>query len=398
MPHSRISPDDLARLFEAVGGLGAELDLRGVLQRIVQTAKDLVDARYAALGVLDEEGRHLSEFLYVGVDPDTAEEIGELPSGRGILGLLIVDPKPIRLEEISEHPESYGFPPGHPVMHRFLGVPIRIRGEVFGNLYLCDKKNGEPFDEVDERLVTGLAAAAAIAIENARLHAQTSRALMVADRERIARNLHDTVIQKLFGVGLSLQGALMRLSDQNPDMGGARSALERAVDELDETIQLIRSTIFDLQSDPGEIGVRRALFDLVEEAASALPRRPTVRFDGPVESVVDDETLEHLLAVTREAVTNVVKHSESLTVDVRLSTDGKRIELRVTDRGRGIPDPPPAGGLGLGNMRARAEELGGSLRILRPADGGTCIVWTVPVREARAGKGPHGSEKSSQRA
>src|SRR5688572_3741364 len=140
-----------------------------MLRRITQAAVELVDARYGALGVVDEHGTRLSQFITVGIDDDGRRAIGHLPEGHGILGLLIVDAKPLRLTDLREHPDSFGFPDNHPPMHSFLGVPIRVRDEVFGNLYLTDKHGANTFSDLDEELVVALAAAAGVAIENARL-------------------------------------------------------------------------------------------------------------------------------------------------------------------------------------------------------------------------------------
>ncbi|MFJ5833693.1 GAF domain-containing protein [Streptomyces sp. NPDC093089] len=161
--------DRLNGLLEAVMSVGRELDLPHVLHGIVEAAVSLVDAEYGALGVIGDD-RRLSEFVPVGIDDALRGRIGALPSGHGILGELIRNPKPLRLPELSEHPASYGFPPHHPPMHTFLGVPIRVRDEVFGNLYLTEKRGGADFDSEDEAVVTTLAVAAGIAIENARLY------------------------------------------------------------------------------------------------------------------------------------------------------------------------------------------------------------------------------------
>jgi signal transduction histidine kinase len=165
----------LGQLLDAVLTIGSELDLSSVLLRIVKAAVELVGARYGALGVLDESGTGLSEFITVGVDADTKRSIGPLPKGLGLLGALITDARPLRLADLREHPQRSGFPPNHPPMVSFLGVPIRVRQEVFGNLYLTDKQGGEVFTDVDEELVLGLATAAGVAIENARLFEQVRR-------------------------------------------------------------------------------------------------------------------------------------------------------------------------------------------------------------------------------
>src|SRR4051794_22322362 len=173
MPFRHIDdPALLKRLLGAVLAMEEELDLEATLRRIVEEATSLVDARYGALGVLDADGRGLAAFITVGLEPEERAAIGPLPQGHGILGLLILEPHPIRLPDLREHPDSYGFPPNHPDMTSFLGVPIHIRGEVFGNLYLTDKRGAPEFSEEDERLVTAMAAAAGIAVDNARLHAR----------------------------------------------------------------------------------------------------------------------------------------------------------------------------------------------------------------------------------
>jgi len=167
--------DDIERgLFSAVVAVAAGLELPATLRRIVQAATDLVDARYGALGVLDGDG-NVVDFVHVGISPEVTEEIGQLPQGRGILGLLTEHPVPIRLENLADHPKAAGFPAGHPPMGSFLGVPVRVRGEVFGNLYLTEKRDGRSFTSDDERTVMALAAAAAVAIENSRLYERSRR-------------------------------------------------------------------------------------------------------------------------------------------------------------------------------------------------------------------------------
>ena len=219
----------LRELLDAVLALGSDLDPLTMLRRIVEAAVELVDARYGALGVLDDTGTRLAQFITVGIDDDMHALIGDLPEGHGILGSLIVDAKPLRLPDLREHPDSFGFPAHHPTMRSFLGVPVRVRHEVFGNLYLTDKTTAEAFTDVDEELVVALAAAAGIAIENARLHSRVQAFALVEDRERIAQDLHDTVIQRLFATGLSLQRTA-RLVQSDPDAavsshrgGGGRS-------------------------------------------------------------------------------------------------------------------------------------------------------------------------------
>jgi signal transduction histidine kinase len=166
--------DRVHALLEAVVAVGSNLQLEAVLRRIVEAAVTLVDAEYGALGVIDEDGR-MADFIPVGLDEDAITQIDHWPEGRGLLGLLISDPRPLRLADIASHPRSSGFPDGHPAMKTFLGVPLRIRDEVYGNLYLTEKRGGAAFDEEDEILVTALSAAAGVAIENARLFEEAHR-------------------------------------------------------------------------------------------------------------------------------------------------------------------------------------------------------------------------------
>jgi signal transduction histidine kinase len=180
----------LARLIEAGRGLLSELDLDTVLDRLLETAADVTGARYVALGILSEDRSELARFLTRGIDEDTHRVIGDLPRGRGLLGVLIDDPRPLRLEDVGDHPRSYGFPPGHPPMRTFLGVPIRIRGEAWGNLYLTEKADGEPFSLEDEEAVGVLADWAAIAIGNARLYRDV--AARREELERAVRGLQAT--------------------------------------------------------------------------------------------------------------------------------------------------------------------------------------------------------------
>jgi signal transduction histidine kinase len=371
-------PRSLRRLLDAVMAIGTGLDLPAMLQRIVEAATHLADARYGALGVLDPSRTMLSEFITVGLDDDTRARIGELPKGHGILGLLIADSRPLRLPDLREHPESFGFPPGHPEMRSFLGVPVMVRGEVFGNLYLTDKQSDEVFSDVDEELVVALSAAAGVAIDNARLHSRVRDLALLEDRERIAMDLHDTVIQQLFAVGLSLQGLLRLLGDSD-----ATPRVQAAVDDLDATIKQIRSTIFALDAPvraTGE-GVRFRVLALVAEMKDVLGLNPRVRFEGPVDTFVDDRIADELLSVLREALSNVARHAKASRVDVNVLVAGDTVTVQVDDDGIGPDgaDQGHVGGLGLRNLRVRAQRLGGSFALEPRSSGGASAVWSVPL-------------------
>lgn len=369
-----VDPKDLQHLLDAIVTVGSELDLPVVLRRLVEAATTLVHARYGALGVLDEAGTGLAEFLTVGLDDDQIARIGDHPRGEGLLGRLIVDPRPLRLPDLAAHPDSYGFPPGHPPMQPFLGVPIRVRGEVFGNLYLTEKEGDGGFTAVDEELAMGLAAAAGVAVENARLHARVGEFRVVEDRERIARELHDTVIQRLFATGLALQGTAARTTDVE-----LADRLQRAVDDLDDTVRHIRTTIFELQRQriPGR-SVRQEILDLVHETADPAGLDPEVRFAGPIDLTLPDAVADQVMAVVREALTNVVRHAGAQRVTVAVTVDDE-LRLEVVDDGIGLPSVPRPDGHGLANLRARAERLGGTMVAGDAAGGGTALVWQVPL-------------------
>lgn len=370
-------PRRLRKLVDALVSIGSELSLPTVLKRIVESAVEVVDARYGALGVLDEAGHGLAEFITVGVTDDQIAEIGPLPQGHGILGLLILEPTPLRLADLSAHVDSYGFPPGHPEMRSFLGVPIRIREQVYGNLYLTEKQGGPEFSEEDESLAVALAGAAAVAIDNARLYARVGDLAMVTDRERIAADLHDTVIQRLFATGLALEGTIGRAP---PDLV---ERLESAVGDLDETIRQIRSSIFALQRPrlPGQ-GVRDAIHALATESAASLGFQPVLRLDGPLDVVVDSDVAGQLLMTLREALSNVVRHARAGHVQVNIAATDDDVVAEVIDDGVGPTVTERQGGQGLNNMRGRAIALGGSFTI-DPAPGrGTRVVWRVPLKRS----------------
>ncbi len=368
-------PASLRRLLDAVLAIGSDLDLPVTLRRIVEAAASLVDARYAALGVLDPSGSWLSEFITVGIDDDTYGLIGELPKGHGILGLLIADPRPLRLPDLREHPDSYGFPPHHPPMRSFLGVPILVRGEVFGNLYLTDKRSAEVFSDIDEELTVALAAAAGAAIDNARLYARVRDVTLVEDRERIAMDLHDTVIQQLFATGLSLQSTVRLVHD--PD---AAQRIQAAIDDLDSTIRQIRSTIFAIgPGGPALASVRERVLAIVSEAMRALGTEPSVEFRGPVDAALTDAETEELVAALREALTNVARHARATEVRVEVVAHDHEIVLRVEDNGVGPATPSPiTGGRGLANLAARAERLGGTFQLRPGRTSGSSAEWRIP--------------------
>ena len=365
----------LLRLLDAVIAIGSEQTLADALRRITETAADLVDAKYAALGVLDASGSRLAEFITVGLDEEETLRIGERPEGHGILGLLILDPKPLRLPDLHAHPDSFGFPPGHPPMTSFLGVPIRLHGVVYGNLYLTDKTDGQVFTDVDQELTVGLAAAAGLEIENARLHEQARIAGLLEERERIARDLHDDVIQRLFATGLSLQAAAQIVTEP-----AAVERITRAIDDLDVSIRQVRSTIFELHQRWSVLHSLRAdIVSVCNESAKTLGFQPSCDLAGAIDSAVDEPTGAHVLLCLREALSNVARHADASRVAVTVAVEDGCLTLRVSDDGVGYRPTVGQTSSGLDNMRVRAESLGGVFSIEALPDRGTVTTWIVPI-------------------
>ncbi len=362
----------LEQLMQAVVTVARELELSSVLRRIVQAARELATARYAALGVLGERGG-LSEFLVEGIDEEAARSIPLWPEGKGVLGVLILDPRPLRLANVSNHPDSAGFPPNHPSMTSFLGVPIRVRDRVFGNLYLTEKQNAPEFTAADEELMVALAAVAGVAIENAQLHDRLAELAVLEDRERIAGDLHDTVIQRLFATGMALQAA-EHLSDSDE----ITSRLNAAVDDLDATIRDIRSTIFalDVRCASGA-GLRSRIVSLVSESTGALGFEPKLRMEGALDAASDECVGGHVLAVVREALANVARHAQATSAEVGISA-GSVLTITVADDGVG-PGPRRPGGRGLSSLESRARSQGGTCTFRPREGGGSLLTWCVPI-------------------
>jgi signal transduction histidine kinase len=301
--------------------------------------------------------------------------IGPRPEGHGILGLLILDPRPLRLPDLHAHPDSFGFPPGHPPMSSFLGVPIRLRGVVYGNLYLTDKADEQVFTDVDQELAVGLAAAAGLAIENARLHDQARAAGLLDERERIARDLHDDVIQRLFATGLSLQAVAEMVTEPQ-----AAERIMRSVDDLNVSIRHVRATIFELHERwSGRTNLRSDILAICDESAASLGFKPSCDIDGPIDSAVVEPTRGHLLLCLREALSNVARHAQATSAQVTIGVRHGRLVLSVEDDGVGYRPLPGQRSSGLDNMHARADAVGGRFSIVARPSGGTIATWQAPI-------------------
>ena len=248
----------------------------------------------------------------------------------------------------------------------------------FGTLFVGRTTGAPPFTDSDVDMVRSFAAQASVALESARQRQQLVRLSLLEDQERIARDLHDTVIQRVFAVGLSLQGVGRLLGDET-----ARARIAAAIDDLDATIRQIRTVIFDVTSGPSASApeLRPQLLGVAREASRALGFEPAVTFRGPVDTVIDAEMAAHALATVRESLSNVARHARATRVDIALSASLQTLTVQVIDDGVGLPpDADRKGGNGLRNMRNRAEGLGGSFQLTSgPNDRGTVVEWTLPL-------------------
>jgi signal transduction histidine kinase len=370
------SSERLAALDAATRGIASVLELDAVLLLIVEGVRDLVRARYAALGIVDSVGV-IERFVTVGINADDREKIGHLPRGHGLLGLIIREGRAYRIPEISDHPDSSGFPPHHPPMHSFLGVPIKVKGTSVGNLYLTDKVDAAEFSEDDQSLVEMFALHAGIAIENARLHEQVQRLAIVEERERIAKDLHDGVIQSIYAVGLSLEDLPEVLEENTAE---AHERIDRAIDALHMTIRDIRNFIMGLRP---ELLDQHDLVGSLQALAEEVRLNSMVEVETSIDAAAAASLPEHARApvfhITREALSNVVRHSQATRASVVLRREGATVRLEINDNGAGF-DPAEereSTHQGLTNMAGRAGRHGGNLRVESAAGAGTRIIVTL---------------------
>ncbi len=396
------------RRFETLLSAGVAIftkhSLERVLQQIVDSAREVVGARYAALGVLGPDRQSLSQFVTSGLSEVERERIGELPRGRGLLGLVIREPKPIRSADINRHPKRYGFPPNHPPMKSFLGVPIRSRGEVFGNLYLTEKIGAKEFDVEDEAIAVLLAASTAVAIENARLHEASQDLLgqvriMQRQRDLFFAMMNHELRNALTGV----YGRAERLVK-----GKSAEAIAQAGREVyegaDRTITLLNNFLDLTRLDAGKVrpvwrevdvpnSVHRALTGVrpaAEAKGIALGERSP---DAPPTLRTDPVRLEQILV---NLLSNAVRHSpEGGIVTVQVEPQPAAVAFRVSDHGPGIPtelqerifepferfDPHSGVGTGLGLPVSRrlAEVLGGRLTVESVVGRGATFSLSLPL-------------------
>jgi signal transduction histidine kinase len=368
--------DVQAALQEAVRGIAGLAPIDDVLQVIVDRVRPLVRAQYAALGIVDANGR-IERFITSGMDDATRRLIGDLPEGHGLLGLIIRENRSYRIPDINTDSRRHGFPANHPPMTSFLGVPITVSGVTVGRLYLTNKRGVDEFSADDQSLVETFALHAGIAMDNARLHDQLQRFAVVSERERISKDLHDGIIQNMYAVSLSLED-VPELMETDREEASAR--VERAIDSIHLSIQDIRNFIFGLRPELLEgASLLGGLAAVVEEHR----HNTLIEIELLVPEAIPEpspEVTSHLLAIVSETLSNVIRHSKAsrATILARpIAGQGRGWELVVEDNGVGF-DPANRGKLGhqgLANVKARTEQVGAELILdSRPGEGAQIIV------------------------
>jgi signal transduction histidine kinase len=355
-----------------------DLDLDKVLDRVLRTARATVGARYGALGVPDGHGG-FARFLTVGVTDGRAARIGELPRVHGVLGALLND-GPIRLRDIRRHPRFGWYPAHHPVMTDFLGVPIRHRGEALGNLFLSGSRKGA-FTAADQRTVETLAGYAGVAIANARMYAQAQELATVEERARVARELHDSVSQRLFSMVYEARAAALRSED-----GEAREALRRLERGASAALAEMKALVYAVRPKSLERdGLEATLRDHVEALRRAHGAAIELRVQGEL-CLTPSQDLA-LLRIAQEAVFNALRHAPGARIQVALEQGDGEARLSVRDWGPGFdPDalPRTRRTMGLATMRERAAAVRATLEVDSAPGRGTEVRARLRVGRRRA--------------
>lgn len=382
--------DELYRVSQGVLSVSRQMCVRDVLQVIVQSARSLVGARYAALGVPDAHGS-FAEFVVDGISDRQWRAIGPLPRQHGMLRVLLREARPERLADIRADPRfEGGWPAAHPELSGFLGVPVRDGDEILAIIFAANKVvpeagaggDGTQFTARDEELLSLFAAHAAIALTNARLSERSRELSVLEERSRLARDLHDAVSQKLFSLRARARAAAV-LAGRDP----ARAAAEmEAVAQLGAEAHAELRAVIDGLAPPelGEVGLSESLRRYAALAGRA--HGVAVRFCATELPVLDEQQEAALYRVAQEALHNALRHAGASQIAVSLSRSPRRVILEVTDDGSGfVPGIP--GGLGFASMRGRAAAAGGTLRIRSAPGAGTTIRLVVPLRRHAASAG-----------
>ena len=368
----------LTAMSDSILAMAGEPRLGPVLRRLVEGARELVGARYAAIGVPDDEGEGFGEFIYTGMSDELVADIGPLPRQHGLLAAMLQEKEPYRAADIKQDPRFNWWPDAHPRMASFLGVPIASRGNVIGAFYLTDKESASEFSQADQEAIVLLAAHAAVAIENARLYERSRELSVVEERNRLARDLHDSVSQTLFSMTLTAEAALAAIGN-DPQAAAAEVANIRDLSRA--ALKEMRSLIFELR--PADLE-SDGLVATLEKHVDVMRR--TGRGDVHIEAGAYEPqpmAIEQVLfRIAQESLNNASKHAGASRIDVELAIEDGNVRLTVTDDGDGFDVSDPqirAHRLGITSMEERADELGGRLRIESAKGKGTRVVLEVPI-------------------
>lgn len=344
-----------------------------VLQRIAEVSRELVHARYAALGVPDGHGS-LKYFKTVGMTPHEIAMMDHYPEGKGLLGVIMHDREILRLEHMQDDPRSIGFPKNHPKMKSLLGVPIQVNNQLLGMLYLCNRDDDKPFSVEDEWLIEVLAGYAALAITGAQFNEQIARITLLEERERVGMELHDGVIQSLYAVGIKLQ--LLNLSEIH-----SPSELQQAIQSLDTIIEDIRSYILNLKTANYQ---KKTFSQSIQDTISRLtiPENLTIKIHSPNDNLqLPPRLLESICQIVNEAVSNSIRHADASIINITTEQDSNSVRVTIEDDGNGfdIKSIDDSNGLGLRNMRQRVHQNNGTMSVETEKGGGTHIYFEIPI-------------------
>jgi signal transduction histidine kinase len=367
----------LRAMNDAVLAIAAEATIEPMLKRLVHSARELVDATDAAIGVPDGEGA-FAQFITAGMSDELIAAMGPLPRTHGLLGAMLTSPVAYRTDDIRRDPRFRGWwPSAHPMMRSFLGVPIVANSGIVGALYLTDKIDADEFDDADQQLIEMLSVHAALAIEKARLYERSRELSIVEERNRLARELHDSVTQKLFGVTLTAEAAATVL-DRDPSE--AKAQLQRLQQLSREAMEELRSLIFELRPPALETeGLATALRKHVDVLQRVHGHTVQLTLNG--DAAADGAGDAEVLRIAQEALQNALRHADARSIDVRLEVRDGHVRLVVTDDGAGFDPADPqlrARRLGLTSMEERARALGGTLTIASRPGEGTTVALEVP--------------------
>ena len=373
----------LAAVADAVLGIAGELSINVVLERLVHAARDLAGARYAALGVPDED-QGFAHFITAGMSDDEIEAMGPLPRTHGLLGAMLTDPAPFRTADITTDPRFRGWwPAAHPRMRSFMGVPIVFKGDVIGAFYLTDKVAHDPrtttaFTDADEETVGVLAAHAAVLMEHARLYEESRELSVLDERNRLARELHDAMTQTLFSLRLTLETAASMVGS---DPVRAEAELSTARTLLDAVFAELRVVIFELRPPAlAHDGLVGTLGKHLEVVGRAHGLQVSLAAEGDGHLSPDRE--RELYRIIQEAITNAVRHAQASCIEIGLALGPTHVSVTVRDDGVGFAPAARAGRsrrLGLTSMRERAEALGGDVTVESQPGAGTTVQVEVPL-------------------